>query len=156
VASLLAEHRIELGLLYPEFGFEAGKPAGANHAIELRAVVFDHPDAIDHYIVHQPVARRVFQHERDFDGIFARLQHRGANSRMVRALGAGNLSKPHFFAVERSLGRRREWSRPSRRRAGEGLITLQKNENSRIIWALLTRGDNYRRAVPAEPGNQAA
>jgi len=30
------------------------------------------------------------------------------------------------------------------------------NKNARIIWALLTRGDNYRPAVSADPGNQAA
>src|ERR1035437_5383133 len=30
------------------------------------------------------------------------------------------------------------------------------NKNARIIWALLTRGDNYRPAVAADPGNQAA
>jgi transposase len=30
------------------------------------------------------------------------------------------------------------------------------NKNARIIWALLTRGDNYRPAVSADPGNKAA
>jgi len=30
------------------------------------------------------------------------------------------------------------------------------NKNARIIWALLTRGDNYRPAVSADQGNKAA
>src|SRR5208282_2229582 len=30
------------------------------------------------------------------------------------------------------------------------------NKNARIIWALLTRGDNYRPAVSADLGNKAA
>jgi len=30
------------------------------------------------------------------------------------------------------------------------------SKKTRIICALLTRGDNYRPAVPADPGNQAA
>jgi hypothetical protein len=30
------------------------------------------------------------------------------------------------------------------------------NKNARIIWALLTRGDNYWPAVPADRGNPAS
>ncbi len=57
--------------------------------------------------------------------------------------------------------RRRDWrsiwaSRLKLARGFNVAAVALANKNARIIWALLTRGDNYRPAVSADPGNQAA
>ena len=59
--------------------------------------------------------------------------------------------------VERRRDRRSIWA--SRLKVARGFnvaAVALANKNARIIWALLKRGDNYRPAVPADLGNQAA
>ena len=59
--------------------------------------------------------------------------------------------------VKRRRDRRSIWT--SRLKLARGFnvaAAALPNKNARIIWALLTRGDNYRPAVPADTGNEAA
>ncbi len=59
--------------------------------------------------------------------------------------------------VERRRDRRSIWASRLKLARGFNVAAVAlANKNARIIWALLTRGDNYRPAVPADPGNQAA
>jgi transposase len=59
--------------------------------------------------------------------------------------------------VERRRDRRSIWASRLKLARGFNVAAVAlANKNARIIWALLTRGDNYRPAVPADMGNQAA
>jgi transposase len=59
--------------------------------------------------------------------------------------------------VERRRDQRSIWASRLKLARGFNVAAVAlANKNSRIIWALLTRGDNYRPAVSADPGNQAA
>jgi transposase len=59
--------------------------------------------------------------------------------------------------VERRRDRRSIWASRLKLARGFNVAAVAlANKNARIIWALLTRGDNYRPAVAADPGNQAA
>jgi transposase len=59
--------------------------------------------------------------------------------------------------VERRLDRRSIWASRLKLARGFNVAAVAlANKNARIIWALLTRGDNYRPAVSADTGNKAA
>ena len=59
--------------------------------------------------------------------------------------------------VERRRDRRSLWASRFKLARGFNVAAVAlANKNARIIWALLTRGDNYRPKVPADPGKQAA
>jgi len=59
--------------------------------------------------------------------------------------------------TQRKRDRRSLWaSRLALKRGFNVAAVALANKNARIIWALLTRGDNYRPAVLADPDHQAA
>ena len=59
--------------------------------------------------------------------------------------------------VERRRDRRSIWASRLKLARGFNVAAVAlANKNARIIWALLTRGDNYRPAVSADPDNKAA
>jgi transposase len=59
--------------------------------------------------------------------------------------------------VDRRSDQRSLWASRLKFKRGFNVAAVAlANKNARIIWALLTRGDNYRLTAIAEPGNQAA
>ena len=78
--------------------------------------------------------------------------------RVTRKHLLGLLAKlePCLLGME-ACGSAHHWAREIEQLGHNSVAAVElANKNARIIWALLTRGDNYRPTVPAEPGNQAA
>ena len=78
-------------------------------------------------------------------------------SAMVKACRGRSVVFPHALLIGGRRDRRSLWASRLKLKRGFNVAAVAlANKNARIIWALLTRGDNYRLASGAGPGNIAA